>query len=129
MSTRNNEHWKISGQPDVGNRIYAFAYVLGALLTAASFILVGIDGAEAARRCKSSAYEYQDAWDFCWEQLKCDEKEPPQDMKCTGKTRRWICWCIPKESVSLPEIGIELGIGILRGGRDRDGHRRREHRR
>ena len=76
--------------------------------------------AEAARTCKSQAYEKKDAEDYCRPILKCEEKSPPEEMNCTGNStaRRWICKCRKPKSVSnKPKSGfsIQFGIGVVPG--------------
>jgi hypothetical protein len=91
-------------------------FVLTALFVVGFVVALAPQSAEAARRCKSQAYEKKDAVEFCAGKLKCGDKTPPQVMKCTGKPRRWICRCIaPKpaptggnSTTGTSDVEIEL---------------------
>lgn len=72
-----------------------------AIMATATFLLVaGTSDASAARPCKSQAADMSTAEGFCEEQLKCSKKTPPQEIKCTGRTNRWMCKCVKPKGPS-----------------------------
>jgi len=78
-------------------------FVFKALFVVAVIGFVGgltSESAEAASKCRSSAYEKKDAVAFCEKKPKCGDKTPPQVMKCSGKIRRWICRCVTPKPAS-----------------------------
>jgi hypothetical protein len=64
------------------------------LAVAAFFLVAASQSSEAAKRCKSSAYDQSTAEEFCEAKLKCADKTPPEELLCRGKTRDWKCWCV-----------------------------------
>ena len=69
------------------------------LAVAAFFLVAASQSSEAAKPCKSDASDRSTAEEFCAAKLKCSDKTPPEELKCTGQTGRWICRCVkPKPS-------------------------------
>jgi hypothetical protein len=90
-----------------------FRKALSGLLPVAALVLTfGIDHAEAARPCKSDAYDKADAEAFCEGKLQCSKKTPPQTISCRGNVRRWICRCTtPKPPSPQPQGSLGPGQG------------------
>ena len=65
-----------------------------ALVTASFFVLAGTPSASAGKPCKSEVNALADAEASCGKILNCAGKAPPQSVKCTGRTNRWICRCV-----------------------------------
>ena len=64
------------------------------LVTASFFVLAGTSSASAGKPCKSEVNSLADAETSCGKILNCAGKSPPQTIKCTGRTNRWICRCV-----------------------------------
>lgn len=73
----------------------------------ALFIFIMAPSAEAASRCKSSAYDKATAEEYCGEKLGCEDKNPPKVLVCRGRTNNWKCSCKgprkkPKKQEEMP---------------------------
>lgn len=65
-----------------------------ALGLASIFVLAATSSASAGKPCKSEVNLLADAEASCGKILNCAGKSPPQTIKCTGRTNRWICRCV-----------------------------------
>ncbi len=103
------------GKPNMVRRLATLTLTAaGALM----LVIAASDTSEAAKRCRSEAYEKQDAVDYCEDNvLHCADKEPPQVTKCRGRARRWICQCKPASSARRrrPRLRFEFDFGLGRG--------------